>query len=154
MVNKGSPKVAHASAGEHLADESVRYYNHPYPRSFIVELFQAADALLLLIVLCIVFLNLFSGERTRLTLLANDLERGGDDGDQQGYEPQTQNKDPNNEEKRADQVIGIGHGVEQIRPGVRGHDNKNQLERLENVVEAFCVAKRINILDAERTLWA
>jgi hypothetical protein len=124
-VDEISPKVTHAGASHHLSEQAKGDDKIPYPCSFVVESFQAADALFIWVLFRIVFQNFFARKSTLHTFFADDLECGGNDGNQQGYEPQTQYQDADNEEEGADEIIGVRYGIEYIGPGVGRHDDED-----------------------------
>ncbi|KAL5393303.1 hypothetical protein DPSP01_014746 [Paraphaeosphaeria sporulosa] len=97
---------------------------------------------------------MFSSESTCLALFTYDLERRRNDCDQQRYKPERQNEDPAGKEQRAYEVIAICNGIKQVGVRVRRHNDKDQLQRLQDVVEALCAAVRICTLYAQRSFRA
>jgi hypothetical protein len=81
-IDEGPAEVAHVGASHHLRNESESYHEHPYPRGLVVQTFETAHALFLVLVLGVFFFDLFSSKRASLTFFADDLEGGCDDCDQ------------------------------------------------------------------------
>lgn len=148
-VDKTLAEIAHVGALHHLGHESKCDDDHPQPSRLVVETFEGADALLFSVRIVVLVFDHLASEGTGFAFFADDLERRGNDGNQQGDEPQTQDEDSDDEENGADEVVGVGDCVEQVGPRVGRHDDEDELERLENVVEALCIVEGIRALDAE-----
>jgi hypothetical protein len=111
-VNELCSELAHAGAPHHLTYKSKGNYEYPNPRGLVVEALQAANSLLLVFFIFSFVFDYFSSEGASLALLAYDLKGRCNDGDEQGYEPQTQNHNCHDEEDGGYQIVGIGHGIE------------------------------------------
>ena len=86
-------------------------------------------------------------EGASLLLLADDLERRSDDGNQQVGHPEHHDHDAGAEEQGRRQHVRVHRVVHQIAESVGRHDDEDQLERVQDVVEVERAVVRVVLLE-------
>lgn len=89
---------------------------------------------------------LVRSESTGFALFSDDLERRCDDSNEQVGEPKHHDHNASAKEKCRVGVVGTHGVIHEVRECICAHDDKDELKRVENVVEIDRSAKRIALL--------